>query len=1389
MMMTTAPTEIVPVLRVTEVGEFIRHSSCERRFRLEIGGRRLARALPFAERLFNALDPVLQAAGREREARWEAALMQGGLSDLSKYDTRPDKSKPTPWAELTSALETLELGNDAFGREVEVSAQVGAFCIEGRIDFVILLWRDGRPRLRLVECKASRRDRTYHRIQVALYGSIVREILRTNPIVVDGCALSPDDVECVVARIDEATNESQHILSLKPLNLEMETADVARLLAEEGALRRIATSELDELSYRLEAKCDGCVFSVHCFSESGRCRRTELIGVPPAVTRILASEGIKTLDDLANLDLSSDEARRIREQESFGESLDELVKKSAARRKTLPGGDTDPDTYEVESLRSTGHGQLPTHEIDGRRLVRVYLCVDYDYSENRIGALSAHVTTSDRGLFTGFTQDAAQRWHPDPEVVERVPRNVDGSYPTRGLQGREVIRFISSEWTGRYDADTGIERELVQGFFHELVDAIAEEAQAAEAPIHFYVWSRSEISRLMEGCSRVGSRLLSHLRQLLGCRESLEQLLYSCVQEEIDRRFALGWTGRGLAVVSSLRWFGRRYHWTRRVSGNETALDRVFAQDIFDFKTDLQLRGDGQWARDDGETDTRHKFEIRSRFHDSLTAPYWRAYWRTLPAPTDPTITPQVANAIRRYNRASEPGILREYFRARTHALRWLEEGVQFKNEEIEKPVLTIGELPSFDLGVEDAAQASIDFLRLDQHVKVTDWISAHIVPPINRVPRGRTIPVSDVYCHGNNELSATINLDNYEMDLAGLQARCSFGEGSFVRLSPCFADPHQGQSIGQLMRGGKTCRITSIDWTTGQVAMSALWTKAGRYTLHSSGAIEAEDVFDYATFDESVSDFVAGKVEARLQAGAGIHALAWFDPQAPQIPPGATPAEAKDLTALIRSFEVSTGRPLANDQSEAAAGGLNTRVQLLQGPPGTGKTTTTAVASLLRILARRHPGDCVLVAAHTHRAVDTLLRRIDQTLDRFRAHAAGSGMELPNISLTKVHSSQVSEPTGGRIQDFSSKPSARYVNRSRHDAVLIIGGTTGALLKLAAELSQRQPWRNEPDGFLVPFLIVDEASMMVFPHFLSLSTLVAPDGEIMLTGDHRQLAPIVSHDWEREDRPPAILYQPFASAYQAVENIARNPAITDESVRRSALSFTFRLPMVIRDLIARIYQMDNIDLEGLPETPSAVTHAEREALGAVWECDTGLYLVLHDERESRQSNAVEAELIEQILEAADVLPDGSVAVMTPHRAQRSLLTMRLERFSGPVDVIDTVERMQGGERPTVIVSATASDPASISANVEFILDLNRSNVAFSRAQNRLIVVCSTALLDYVPAELEHYESALLWKSLRALCTQQNTMSFKILGWTGLPASSESEKLNWQTQVPNSKGG
>jgi superfamily I DNA and/or RNA helicase len=52
-----------------------------------------------------------------------------------------------------------------------------------------------------------------------------------------------------------------------------------------------------------------------------------------------------------------------------------------------------------------------------------------------------------------------------------------------------------------------------------------------------------------------------------------------------------------------------------------------------------------------------------------------------------------------------------------------------------------------------------------------------------------------------------------------------------------------------------------------------------------------------------------------------------------------------------------------------------------------------------------------------------------------------------------------------------------------------------------------------------------------------------------------------------------------------------------------------------------------------------------------------------------------------------------SIAVITPHRAQRALLLTTLDAHGLDVSVIDTVERLQGGEKPAIIVSGPKATP------------------------------------------------------------------------------------------------
>ena len=1373
--------------RVTDIGEFVRHRSCQRFFRLSHNNRELYKDLPFAGRPFHVIDPVLLEAGRTREDAWAMDLQRAGAVELEG-----ETDDPVEWAVARERLAALEPGCFAYLREVAVAGTVGAFDLRGQIDFLLVIWRDGRPCLRLVECKASRRDRTYHRIQVTLYRLLLGQLFAESPLQIAGHTVEANSIEVVVARIDEATGQTQSIPDLAVFpELGSIAHDLRQMLAEDGPLDRILRSELDALPFQIDDKCDDCALSAHCLTESARQRRLEILGVSSGTVRALTDAGIPTLDALAELDRSSPAAKRAAADRGLDESLEVLQVLAHTRRATLPGGRAESP---IRPRPFGGRGHLPPHTSDAGRLVRIYLSVSYDYVENRIGGLAAHITRSDGELVTpflrtddklepiaGLQEELVTYEQTGPaEGSDEKARPTRQVQATRPLQGADLVRFQTVPWSGVYERDTGLELQLLQGFLRELVDRIAQVADSEAAPIHFYVWSRSEMKRLLEAASRVGSGLMGHLRQLFGCRESLEQLIYSSLQDEVYSRYALGWTSRGLAVATSLSWFGQRFHWRRTVGYGRKQVDlgRAFYRDIFDYRERLSYHDDDpqhRWARSDevGQAGVvEHRFEVRARSFDNLTAPYWRAYWGTLPtAASLRSRNPNVLAALEQYREAGKPGYLETYLLARTHALRWMEERIRFKNASIEKPAMPLDRLPTFQLATSNTADAAVDFLRLDHHVKIQDWIRRHLAPPFLRVSAGHSLPLRDLQVTGGTVI-ATIDAALVGGDLAVLKSHFAKEAGDFVRLLARPDLDEQGPGYYDLIYGGKTCIIQRIDWQQGRVELAVVpkFDNDDQYILPSFPFTPGDPdprkhPFARATLDESVSDFIAGRVEKRLlarpgQTIRGRHILDWFDPVTPRIPPCAPlPADRRGalLTLLERlRFGASHDHQLEPERVRLIVDGIESRVQLVQGPPGTGKTTVTSLAILTRILATHRSGEVVLVAAHTHTAVDLLLARVLRELPGFARQAQESGLKMPALEVRKITSGGAGEAPEGAPGTLAATGSIRELKTMQSKGVVVLGSTVGTLLKWVDALNKSAAYKNLPDGLQVPLLVVDEASMMVLSHLLALASIIRPDGQLMMAGDHRQLAPIMAHDWESEDRPPTVLYKPFVSAYEAVWRLAAPPSrVGSHSVRVDQLAHTHRLPPVIRALIQPLYAQDGITLRGPDERPLGNTWDGADPWTAIWTAGQRLLLVVHDEQRSDHYNELEVTIIESILDAAGELEQSSVAVVTPHRAQRALLRDRLRSRSVAVDLVDTVERLQGGERPTILFSATESDPLVIAQNVEFILDINRSNVAFSRTQERLVVICARTLLDFVPPEVDHYASALLWKHLRELCNHE----------------------------------
>jgi hypothetical protein len=156
----------------------------------------------------------------------------------------------------------------------------------------------------------------------------------------------------------------------------------------------------------------------------------------------------------------------------------------------------------------------------------------------------------------------------------------------------------------------------------------------------------------------------------------------------------------------------------------------------------------------------------------------------------------------------------------------------------------------------------------------------------------------------------------------------------------------------------------------------------------------------------------------------------------------------AHRFSGIVESFPLPPANQLPErDQVQAVVDNLSTRVQLLQGPPGTGKTTTTALSVLARILSSALQGDIVLLSAHTHRALDELLARIDRYAAGFARHATERGFTMPSLRLVKAHSG---DPTmncvGGSVENLpvSALRTKKNLIELTAGGVLVLGGDDG---------------------------------------------------------------------------------------------------------------------------------------------------------------------------------------------------------------------------------------------------------------------------------------------------------------------------------------------------------
>lgn len=472
------------------------------------------------------------------------------------------------------------------------------------------------------------------------------------------------------------------------------------------------------------------------------------------------------------------------------------------------------------------------------------------------------------------------------------------------------------------------------------------------------------------------------------------------------------------------------------------------------------------------------------------------------------------------------------------------------------------------------------------------------------------------------------------------------------------------------------------------------------------------------------------------------------------------------------------------NDEQKQFIRRYEDRIAVLQGPPGTGKTMTLSYALLARayaLLASQSRMRGMLVAP-SNRAVNAALQEVDENLHHWNQLADESDMSssLDNLRLIRALGRDIdvdeslyretdfvnyhTDDLDQIEQDLTTQTSLGAFTGAPN-GVLVFATTSGAY-KFVDEV-----WDSGTESCF-DLMAIDEASMLPTPDMLIPGASTEADAQILISGDQRQMPPVQTHDWDHEDRRIVEEVAPHLSSmdffrlfsYQDSFGMDESPeeveVPTFQNIPIDKLEVTYRCHRVVAEFLRRlIYAQDRIDYRSDREYTLNIGTPEWVGVRRVLNPGYPLVLIVHNERESQQSNPFEVGIVDSLIQTVD--SDETVGVVTPHNAQRGRLRAVLQNYEN-ADV-DTVERFQGGERDMIVVSGTVSDPDYVRREADFILSPNRLNVAMSRMKKKLVLVVPRSLIDFVPSDSDQYEAARVWKRMYSIVQEEADRD----PWTG----------------------
>jgi hypothetical protein len=1395
-------------LTPTDVSQFVRLEQCERFLRFRLAERAGQDFMEPFDVVPQRMTPLLSLSGHDFEAKIEGDL--SGRFRHVHYASRYGQAhnRPENNAEVVAEARSLRPGEAVLLFQPRLEAELDGWRLRGDVDLLRLeRAEDGTLQAVVADIKSTAEVKVEHRLQVAFYRLMIERIFRGG-----GVAHDPFETAILyrppVEPSPEQTEENRvqreaarAVFGLDDALLEV-VADPSAygqsvldlVLGEDSTARRIARTPFEDLPYCLSFKCDGCLYGEFCMKWSAEHDDLSLLPYMSGSDKeALRRSGVQTIQSLATMKdfaSSNDEAhtnefvpangrealvKRLSATWPVGPRLDELVHRARSFRKFVRKDGTRALGY----IPGKGNSSLPVSRPDlNPNLVRIFLDAQHDYLEDRIYMLSALVVACQEG---------------EP-VGRRAMIHLTDGPPDTAAKERDL--FVA--WT----------RDLVRAVV-DLTVSPTPPGEKKSAPVHVVFFDGHEQRLVLEALARNFPPILQAtppLYDFLTQVAAFDSPVASYLDEEVRTSKNFPMTCQSLQSVAAFL----KFDWNQPYP-----FRKFFHSRMFDYLGKLDIDGHSEWFTRRSRFASSIPLEYAYAAWGQLPSPregkgdefadfrsvdleILRAFQeRRLEA------LEHVAGSISgNPNTEKTPFVLPDLARYEdkahdlAHALHefvtierfvTLADWKAIRHAPPERRIL-MGEslLVRYSEADQEPGIAEQNRENERRRRKREEYATAFLEQ--NPDKKFRLAGKQSEECKWSQDglrLRLRIETVGIDCELHEALLLSRLREGEFLVLYPRWAVDERlpeaertefTPTPKQMLYGQRAdlVRIEAMKDESGRIdeAFAIVELKESRGSpstipyVFSSFNRPLEDGTLY-TLDPCPNEWMAywckEVVEGLCSGLPNMLHDRLVHPPAIRDESGSS-GQTKFLLGLDAFHAAGHLHDFEIGKRELIGGHARTPILLVQGPPGTGKSYSTAFAIFARLQDAIQEGRHyrVFLTCKTHAATDVLLKNVlevreklrkfrETDPDLFRHHLDDRLLDVPLFRVDPK------EPQTDGIVPLVKDAEKAPKQPKNADLILgelwaVVGITPGGTYSMI-----KKKWSDGIFGHeLCDLLVLDEASQMNLPEALMAALPMTSEAPLLVVGDHRQMPPIVKHDWDAEGRRTFGEYQVYASLFDTLRTQPKPPPMIQYAE-------SFRLHEAMAEFLRQeVYRHDGIEYHSKKRAVLPAYSIEDEMIRAVLDPEYPLVVLVHDEAGSQVRNPFEQALIEPILR---ILADPSrydldavegMGVVVPHRTQRAALQQALPELNviDPISglpkrsAIDTVERFQGGERTVILVSATESDRAYLLASSDFLLDPRRLTVALSRAKQKMILVASRNIFSAFSPDEEVFLNSQLWKNL-----------------------------------------